>query len=519
MCVVRTALLVLASAIFILPARAAPGAAAAAGKYSQYPACSIARTNDTCILTIDRKYPVAPKTIQMYSGQQLIVEVVHPLPYERYFLDLGTGQAATIPDVYSSIAKSFVSPIGGLVLNGNTTIFKALMSSPAYRALKGIKGKGKPKALPKDVCTAVQTQATNAKTAADIVATVMPYTTCFQKLYREAANAYRAISPFLDTTSVTASGSLEAQSGDYTAAQSAIEQYVTQEIAVSDSITNIAPNAKAGQKKTQSARKAIAALDNEQKILDAITSDLLGYKQRFADLQKCADHPKTCKDLNLGTPGPIFLPSVPDQATPLNASMTTRTVTYTVDTLNMVSNSLESAINPANKNTLATISVVYAGTSGVSHYSALRWEASAGVLLSTLPIRSFSAVPVYSGSTVTSNVVREKAIYPTAVPFVAGNYKFENFHTRWPSAMYGTIGVGLNPNTKSADFMLGISFSWRDLMFGVLCHFAHDVSLTDGFHDHEQLPATFSQTVPTRTHWTEALAFGISVRVPPLTGR
>ncbi len=51
------------------------------------PDCSLARTNLSCKLVIDRRSPVAPQGLQMYSDQELTVIVKNPLPFERYFLD------------------------------------------------------------------------------------------------------------------------------------------------------------------------------------------------------------------------------------------------------------------------------------------------------------------------------------------------------------------------------------------------------------------------------------------------
>lgn len=72
------------------------------------PECSLSKTNSSCKLVIDRANPVAPSTVQMYSDQQLTVIVKNPLPYERYFLDFTTAQAAVTPDVASTIVQSLI---------------------------------------------------------------------------------------------------------------------------------------------------------------------------------------------------------------------------------------------------------------------------------------------------------------------------------------------------------------------------------------------------------------------------
>lgn len=70
--------------------------------------CSLAKTNNECKLVIDRANPVAPPTVQMYSGQALTVIVKNPNYYERYFLDYQSGQAAILPDVASSIVQGLL---------------------------------------------------------------------------------------------------------------------------------------------------------------------------------------------------------------------------------------------------------------------------------------------------------------------------------------------------------------------------------------------------------------------------
>ena len=112
-------------------------------------------------------------------------------------------------------------------------------------------------------------------------------------------------------------------------------------------------------------------------------------------------------------------------------------------------------------------------------------------------------------------------LHPTVVPFAAGNYRLTNDlkWTRWKSNWYWTGAVGINPNSVSADFGTGLSLSWRALMLSALCHFGHEVRLTQGLHVGESLGAGFNGSVPTQTYWTESFALGVSIRVPSLTGR
>jgi hypothetical protein len=73
--------------------------------------CSLAKTNHSCTLTIDRKNPLMPPTIQMYPKQTLTVVVKNPYYFERYFMDFQGGQLALTPDVASSILGSLLTPL------------------------------------------------------------------------------------------------------------------------------------------------------------------------------------------------------------------------------------------------------------------------------------------------------------------------------------------------------------------------------------------------------------------------
>jgi hypothetical protein len=203
--------------------------------------------------------------------------------------------------------------------------------------------------------------------------------------------------------------------------------------------------------------------------------------------------------------------------------MVTRTVTYSLNTLNLLSVSQEAAPDASKKKLLATIALNFADQpikSQSKRSTAFRWEGSAGAFFSTLPIRSFSASPVFTGGTVTDKVITQNILHPTVVPFAAANFRLYDLPwSRWRSALYWTGGVGINPNTVSADFATGLSISWRSLMLSGLCHFGHDVRLTQGLHVGQSLGAGFSGNPPTQTYWTPAFALGVSIRIPALTGR
>lgn len=122
---------------------------------------------------------------------------------------------------------------------------------------------------------------------------------------------------------------------------------------------------------------------------------------------------------------------------------------------------------------------------------------------------------------ITDNRVSQNLLYPTVEPFAAGNLRLTNDFrwSRWKSNLYWTGAVGINPNTVSADFATGLSLSWRALMVSALCHFGHDVRLTQGLTVGQSLGPGFSGNLSTETYWKASFALGLSVRVPALTGR
>jgi hypothetical protein len=200
--------------------------------------------------------------------------------------------------------------------------------------------------------------------------------------------------------------------------------------------------------------------------------------------------------------------------------MVTRTITYSLNTLNLVSNFQEAAPDPTKKKLLATVAINFADNAKQSVRSAFRWEASAGAFFSSLPVRTFSAAPVFTKNVITDKTISQNVLHPTVVPFAAGNYRLTNdLPGRWKSNLYWTGAVGINPNTVTADFATGLSLSYRALMVSGLCHFGHDLRLTQGLTVGESLGASFNGSVPTQTYWTESFALGLSIRVPSLTGR
>jgi hypothetical protein len=440
----------------------------------------------------------------MYSNEVFVVVIKNPNNFERYFLDYQTGQATVLPDVTSSIIQGLFPSLGKL---GE---FKAFIAPGA----------------PADNCAAPAITATAIPPpAATHVADVLPaFRACMGQLGQSAIDVYHDLEPFVAPDALIPNPN----TGNTTlnAIQSSINDFLRSEFAMSTRISAIANDS--GLKASAVDAPAILELTNLQKLADAVATDLMGYKQRIADLDDFDNGADDCTNLlkvsNDDTSLCVAIASRRDDDRVYH-NMVTRTITYALDFINVVSVSQETAIDPSKKKSIATLALNFADVpSSLSKKaigSTLRWEASAGVFFSSLAVRSFSAAPVFTNAVITDKTVSQNLLRPTVVPFAAANYRLTDDlkWTRWKSALYLTGAVGINPNTTSADFAAGLSFSWRALMVGPLWHYGHDVSLTQGLHVGQSLGAGFSGNLSTQTSWTNSFAMGVAVRIPALTGR
>jgi len=456
--------------------------------------CSVARTNKSCTLTIDRTNPLAPPTIQMYSGETVTIIVRNPYYFERYFADYQSGQIAVVPDVGATIISGLLTPLA------KAAEFKALLNVTPEKRID---------------CSPATIQKIPK---ADVASHADLYRQCFAQFAADARTLYHQLEPFAAPDSrVPGGGPLTVSPQDMDTA--------LQAIAASN-----APNIKAvcAIEFELSASIAAAAKDSTDPdllnlsalsaVADAIAKDLFSYAAHIAELPSWCAYWQPHKTNDDGTvdcrgaqPAPVSLPPIPDPQTG-DPKQVTRQVTYNLDALNLLQNSREAVPDPTKKRTLAAITILYGDT---------RWEPSAGVFFSSLAVRSFAVSPVFTGNTVTDKQITQSVLHPTVVPFAAANYRVSrDFGGRWRTAVYVTGAVGINPNTTSADFAFGPSISWRTLMFSALMHYGHDVRLTQGLTVGESLGAGFSGSAPpTETYWRRAYAVGISVRVPPITGR
>jgi hypothetical protein len=480
-------------------------------KAQKYDECSVSKTNGKCMLVIDRANPVAPPTIQMYSTQSMVVVVMHPLFFERYTLDFQTGQAVIAPDVSSAIVQALL---------------------PSLAKLGEFASKSANFVPPGGACD--DPEITKLPDEGDVEDTVTTFQVCVAGLSKTAIGLYKQLEPFVAPDSASpdpvigSTLTLEQLEG----IQQAIDDYVSSELVISSRISSIA-----SARKTPVDALGVTELTALQKVSDAVATDLAAYSQRITDLEDFDNGDEDCTTMISMTPAEakqveddkkknikappvrcVMLSSrIDDPAVYRN--MVTRTVTYSLNMFNVVANSQNGVPDSSKKKPLATVAINFAEGRKAAG-SAFRLEASAGAFFSTLPIRSFSVVPQFTNGVITNKIIGQNVLHPTVVPFAAANYRLTNdLPGRWKSNLYLTGAVGINPNTVSADFATGLSYSWRLLMVSALAHFGHDVNLTQRLTVGESLGSGFNGSLPTKTHWTTAFALGLSVRLPALPGR
>jgi hypothetical protein len=466
--------------------------------------CSLAKTNLSCTLTIDRRNPLAPPTIQMYPEQTLTVQVKNPYYFERYFMDYQSGQVTLAPDVASSIVGGLLTPLQ----SGLGHLFLEVRA---------------------DSCTVESIAGKIPKNGLDITTNNSFYMGCLADFAQKARNIYLELEPAVAPDAhrqgmnaplpdnPTLQARLTAKVPEITNLYD-VEAQLSTAIGIAAKLDKFDP-ATGFFSLSPDQAKAVRTWVLLSAMSDAVAKDLYGFASRIKDLPTdLVPDRTTCQNAPKPPKGKANVPAVCVKLFPIkdpsfaNPKIVTRQVTYAVDALNLVQNSQVAIPDPSKKRAIASVTILYGDS---------KWEASAGTFFSTLPIRSFSVGPVFTAGKVTDTQIAESVLHPTIVPFAAANYRLTHdlAWTKWRSALYWTGAVGVNPNTVSADFATGLSLSWRGLMFSGLFHVGHGVRLTQGLYTGETLGPDFSGTATTETYWKGAAAFGIAVRVPSLTGR
>lgn len=505
--------------------------------------CSYGRTNSDCYILVDRNDPITPVTMQLYTGARVTVILLNPRIYEQYTLD----------PVYPPTQTAVSADVGSTLLGGVFSAiqkFGGLESGPAV-TWKFVPGGPQPE---------------KAECPSDLKIDKSQHgDACFNYLQQSALHIYKrllhcelpdAIYPGAPGSAADACSSLienyDQSSKDERSLEDQIQSFIDGESALSGAIAKYSKATSPAPDPTLSAELTMKITD-----YDSLAQDLNGYRKRLKSLNSpersfppvCARHSGLSDAIKIRVgckrvtqPDDTFLVLRATKDNVLYGASVSRPVTFQLNTFNLVTNPQAASIDPTKKKNLATVNLNFADSHRWFGVNTFRWEGSAGVFFSAIPDRSYSITALYYQKdasatdpdncpaasstnpigTLCDNVVTQKILRPSLVPFTALHYRLSPDATfiPWKTALYLTGAVGYNVNTNSADFAGGLSLNWRSIMISPLWHWGHDVRPIDGFYWKESLGAGFKgTTVPTENYWRDAFAVGISVRVPSLTGR
>jgi hypothetical protein len=481
-------------------------------------------------VTVLRNNPLTLPPIQMFSGSKVTVVIKSAYGFESYSLDRVSGAATPYPDVASAIYSQFQTPLkslGQFHTNAKkATLFTcdtAGLTNARQVADSGLKSNAVRDLIAdcysniEDLSARVQLvylQLQAAATPDTVSAAVDPgvlavglpsppgdngsgweYALSCEILGQEYA-------PFDNKGDrLVCPPNLPAGTGvlnDVLAMQKKI-------VAISGVLSPAAPSSGAAATPPLIADDEIVGagqtLNDAAATMIAWRTDLVAYGFRLSTLLRTTPPTAAASTTAIGI-----------IADPGWSSFYTRTLVYNADALNLVVNPQLAVTDPSKKKTIEAITVVFGDQN---------WEPSTGLFFSSLPIRSFSVQPIFTGNAITDKQIATTVLHPTVVPFVAANYRIIKDFVKptWRSAVYLSAAAGVNPTNLTADFGVGPGISWRGLLFNAFLHYGHDVRLTQGLYVGQSLTAAFSGSIPTQTFWTPSFALGVSVRVPTLVGR
>ena len=124
-------------------------------------------------------------------------------------------------------------------------------------------------------------------------------------------------------------------------------------------------------------------------------------------------------------------------------------------------------------------------------------------------------VPVLDSGGKVTTIVTENDTRPSVVtPLAMLSYEFTRHN--YASGKFGMLasgGLGANLTTKSADYAVGISFRYRELLFSPLLHMGRETYLSNGVAVGQKLGSS-PPALTTEQHFKPAAGFAISYRIP-----
>jgi hypothetical protein len=529
--------------------------------------CSTEKVNKSCIVTIDRSYPVALPTIQMRKGQVVQVIIKNPLPFETLTLDLQTAQALAGTDQTAGFVTGALPQLKGALVQ--TTFAQKFV---AENQIQAIDGGSEPKIVTEyknayeqfnaDLISFVDDVSSVYAQLNEAIGPISP-TALSDKTTRQADSIVKGNVPIpwnprqyqewkgylicemtgetcklfqfdkspppgmylkTDLPAIKPLLARAALLSNKTATPCPTTRPPVLPLAcyivdIQEEVAKLTPpeqNKFADYLKTLDRDSATIAADNTS--IAALVKDLGTY---YANVKASQ---------NMASMDPINLGAIPDPLDEKNERNTNlarflgRQAVFSVNSVNEVATFAASVPGSSAKKSVLTITVLYADPI---------FEASAGVFFSTLANRSFANLTKVSGDPPVQGdvVITQTVSRPTIVPYAGANWRVLPTFA-WPDkrrgAIYLTGAVGLNANNALVEFGAGPSISWRAVMFSALYHWGHDVRLTQGEYEgqiwcnqttaHDNIPkCSGSPPAPsTEKYWRGAFGLGVSVRVPSL---
>lgn len=531
------------------------------------PPCSTEKVNhEVCTFTINRWYPVSFPTIQMSQGKRIIVKLENPLPFESVTLDSagttllpGSDQGAAlltavIPNLKGLVFATAIKPGAAPGLAGKPATAPTTGASPAEKHV--IPELAQLEQMLQDASGTIDFAFTHAlvvyaQLSQALSPLPVPSTNSAEQVPPLTAdprtpNPWQPASyPFWRAYLLCELvGGSDCATANPPSFNNVLGQLAGLQSGLPPATSNLIFDQHVFDFLAQKASNDIQSIlaGNRQPYLDAMTLFsaqenrlvviIASLGTSLPAVQKDFQTYYENIDLTLTNPIPnsVNLGSITDPRSSTGSSYPHylgKQITFSVNVVNQIATSRASVINSQAKTSIATITVLYADP---------KFEASAGVLFNFVHNRTFANQTIATPAPGTSQTAGEMQIFetatrPTVVPFVAGNIRLGNDFALPArgrrAAFYATAWVGINPYNTLPEYGAGPTFAWRSLMFSVLYDRTHDTRLVPGSYVGQivcspspltgsSLPScTPAPAAPTSTTFaTNALAFGISVRIP-----
>ncbi len=470
--------------------------------------CSAVVTNRTCTITIDRESPSSPLPIRAHAGQIVTIKV-SKRPVEKIVFDTKLIDVAK-PDPFTAIFSSFLKPLGSLVLSTSITkgASKPLLAPSSTELDSILSGQ------PKPVQDLVRELRRIAKLQTDVTVELVAIRT---KIQNKAKG-------FSDSIQNLKAGTWSRESIKPTWYSTICEIDSSPDLpldqrygcAPTDVGVGHSPLPSGSAKTLDDAVAAVVKLFEGTNFTGVdktvIDNCALLLNTTVSNETVLNDNLKTVQALQVAI---VQAASVLEQTDvdKLDVADSKDLVPggRGVDRSAIVTITAQDLVSKTSTN-LVSVTVAWGGTN---------WELSTGILLSTLPNRSFQNSPIIingkpslDGSGKVNTTVTETTTRPTVVPIFLGHYRLYEHATAERRLGFSlTGGVGVNPYSGVADFSVGATFEYRNFMLSPLLHFGRDLRLTNGLALGEQLGSS-PPALSTERYWVRKFGISISYRLP-----